>query len=96
MDLLESSGTGPTAYQFSIEELERPVISIHQAQAVVREQWGMDVLSVKELGSYEDRNFLISGGGGRYDKLQKMYKSAFIVMRQQPLQCTCCWAASCC
>lgn len=50
-------------YSFLLETLERPVISPEQAAQSIQQQWGLEVLAVKELGSYEDRNFLATCGG---------------------------------
>jgi hypothetical protein len=48
-------------YKFALEALDRPVISAEEAAALVERHWGLRVLSVKELGSYEDRNYLVEG-----------------------------------
>jgi hypothetical protein len=48
-------------YNFALEALDRPVISASEAAALVEQHWGLRVLSVKELGSYEDRNYLVEG-----------------------------------
>jgi hypothetical protein len=48
-------------YKFALEALDRPVISADEAAALVERHWGLRVLSVKELGSYEDRNYLVEG-----------------------------------
>eukprot|EP00775_Hariotina_reticulata_P004684 gene4684-4937_t len=70
MDLLTAH---PSAYQFSVEELERPFITTDQVAGIVREEWGMQVVSVTELGSYEDRNFLIVGGYSSNNKFDAKY-----------------------
>ncbi|WIA22777.1 hypothetical protein OEZ86_009731 [Tetradesmus obliquus] len=67
MSTLEASSTistPPSEYKFALEALDRPVISADEAAALVQCHWGLHVLSVKELGSYEDRNFLVTVAAG--------------------------------
>lgn len=59
----DCGGTERT-YQFSLDEVARPIISVEEAAALVEKHWGLDVLSVTELGSYEDRNFLVEAAPG--------------------------------
>jgi hypothetical protein len=56
-------------YTFALEALDRPVIAADEAAALVERHWGLQVQSVKELGSYEDRNFLVTGKGIRLIKI---------------------------
>lgn len=51
-----------SSYTFSLEDVERPSIGPSQAADLVQQHWGLQVTSVKELGSYEDRNFLVVCG----------------------------------
>jgi hypothetical protein len=44
-----------------LTQLERPVLTCAEAGELVAAHWGLRVLSVSELGSYEDRNFLVTG-----------------------------------
>eukprot|EP00878_Enallax_costatus_P002278 GHUV01002453.1.p1 GENE.GHUV01002453.1~~GHUV01002453.1.p1 ORF type:complete len:631 (+),score=181.76 GHUV01002453.1:553-2445(+) len=55
-------------YHFSVEAVERPLLDQSQAAGLVQQHWGLQVLSAKELGSYEDRNYLVKCGPGVADK----------------------------
>lgn len=53
-------------YSFSLSSVERPTLQRSQVADLVQQHWGLQVLSVHELGSYEDRNYLVECG----EKLQ--------------------------
>lgn len=60
-----STISAPTSkYKFALEALDRPVITADEAAALVQRHWGLQVLSAKELGSYEDRNLLVTVAAG--------------------------------
>ena len=57
------------------EGLPRPDVSLQEASDLARDLFDVDVTSIKELGSQQDRNFLVSDGGQRW--LLKVSNPAF-------------------
>jgi 4-aminobutyrate aminotransferase-like enzyme/Ser/Thr protein kinase RdoA (MazF antagonist) len=57
------------------EGLPRPDVSPQEASELARDLFDVDVTSIKELGSQQDRNFLVSDGGQRW--LLKVSNPAF-------------------
>lgn len=50
-------------HSFSLSQLQRPCITAAGAAAAVEEHWGWQVVSCRELGGYEDKNFLVDAAG---------------------------------
>ena len=57
------------------EGLPRPDVSLQEASDLARDLFGVDVLSIRELGSQQDRNFLVSDD--RQQWLLKVSNPAF-------------------
>lgn len=57
------------------EGLPRPAVSLQEASGLARDLFGVRVTSIRELGSQQDRNFLVSDGGQRW--LLKVSNPAF-------------------